>query len=136
MITSNKNSTISRIVTYFSNKINIYDKSFQNEKPDRAKFSIGLLPLFKVYNIRRNLSTLFYVTLAFIYRFILWRFSFSRIFQRLSQYELMGFFFIKLIIQLFLSSFGLPRCKLSLTFFGCEVNSHNGNNALARESIS
>ncbi len=47
--------------------------------------------------------------------------SLFRIFQRLSLYDLTGFFFIKFIIQLSLLPFGLPRCKLSLSFFGFKV---------------
>ena len=77
-----------------------------------------------------------YVTLSFIYRYTM-AVSVFRLFQRLSLYELTGFFFfIQFFIQLFLLPFGLPRRKLSLSFFGCKVVCIAGNNALARESIS
>ena len=78
----------------------------------------------------------YYVTLSFIYRYTM-AVSVFRLFQRLSLYELTGFFFfIQFFIQLFLLPFGLPRRKLSLSFFGCKVVCIAGNNALARESIS
>jgi hypothetical protein len=67
----------------------------------------------------------YYVTLSFIYR-TLWRFSLFRLFQRLSLYVLTGFFIIQFFIQLSLLPFGLPRRKLSLSFFGCKVGLYGG----------
>ncbi len=78
-----------------------------------------------VYDVRRNLLHFVHVILSFIYRYC--GGFLIRLFQRLSLYDLMGFFFvIQFFIQLSLLPFGLPRRKFSLSFFGCKVGLYSG----------
>ncbi len=95
---------------------------------------IGKFP----YNYKRHVEFKFYmpflfctIFLHFLYSAYLYTatvaISLSRLFQRLSLYDLTGFFFfIKFFIQLSLLPFGLPRRKLFLSFFGFKVGLYGG----------
>ena len=63
-----------------------------------------LLPLFRFMKFGATYLHCVYETLSFIYR-TLWRFSLFRVFQRLSLYDLTGFFIIQFCIQLFCRPF-------------------------------
>ena len=125
------------IRTFYSSRVIGSDLLFYfriyNKVKGLAVFRKPFLPLFKVYDIRRNLSDL-----TFLYSFYQNPPVFCGFFQIPSMRSVLmystGLFLIQFCIQLSFLSFCLPFFKLSHTFFAVE-KVHDRRNKRASQRI-